>query len=198
MRVIKTTTISVLTIGLLAGSAVGVAAQDEEAAAEDPTGASYFTGQLDTEGGEVTAEPVETIVDGILEGRGVVIENEAIETSDPRVTGSLSRVLNANIHNVGEFEQVLFETNAWRIENDGGAWSGQGSALIHGAAGLADDERTDFDTVVLTGEGGYDGLTAYILADWTEDPPVIEGAVFPGEAPPFPEMASAMDAEPAE
>ena len=40
MRAIRTTTISILALGLLAGSAVGVAAQDEEAAA----GATSFTG----------------------------------------------------------------------------------------------------------------------------------------------------------
>ena len=40
MRTIKTTTISILAVGLLAGSAVGVAAQEE--AAEMPSGEESF------------------------------------------------------------------------------------------------------------------------------------------------------------
>ena len=45
MRAIKTTTISILAVGLLAGSAVGVAAQDEatdQATAVEFTGATSF------------------------------------------------------------------------------------------------------------------------------------------------------------
>ena len=41
MRTIKTTTISILAVGLLAGSAVGVAAQDEVA---DPMAPATFSG----------------------------------------------------------------------------------------------------------------------------------------------------------
>ena len=198
VRAINTSVISVLAIGLLAGSAVGVAAQDDESAAEEPTGASFFTGSLLTEGEDLVAEPVETVVDGVLEGRGLAIEGVIIETSDPRVSGSLSRVLNANIYKVGEFEDVLFETTAWRIENDGGSWSGQGSALVHGGAEISEDEATNLDTIVLTGEDGYEGLTAYVLADWTEDPVAVEGAVLVGEAPPPADAALLSESEAAE
>ena len=195
MKGLKPTFISILAIGLLAGSAVGVVAQEEEAAAEEQTGSSYFTGELNTDNGDATTEPEENVVDGVLQGRGVVIEGEAIETSDPRITGSLARALNANIHPIGEFEDVLHETTAWRIENDEGAWSGQGSALIHGGANI---DTTDFDTVVLAGEGAYDGLTAYILADWSEDPPAVEGAIFVGTAPPVPDALPGAESEAAE
>ena len=51
--------------------------------------------------------------------------------------------------------------------------------------------------VVLTGEGGYGGLTAHVMVDWTtgsEDTlPSVAGAVVPGEAPPFPEVRSATE-----
>jgi len=87
VRTTKTGVIAILAIGLLAGSTVGVTAQEEEAAAVQPTGSAYFTGTLIAEG-DVVAEPDENIVDGILEGRGWTVENEAIETSDARLTGS--------------------------------------------------------------------------------------------------------------
>lgn len=187
MKGLKTTIATVFAVGLLAGSAVGVAAQDEE-----PTGSTYFTGTIARDG-TLVSEPSETVVDGILEGRGIVFEGESIETTDARMTGTLSRALNGNVHKVGDFEELVLETAAWRIENEGGSWSGQGSALIHGGAEMSDDEATDLDTILLTGEGAYEGLTAYVIADWTEDPVVIEGAVVVGEAPPVPELPSASE-----
>ena len=197
MRAINTSVVSILAIGLLAGAAVGVAAQDEEAASEEPTGASFFTGQLIPDG-EVVAEPEENVVDGVLQGRGFVVEGDVFEVSDPRVSGSLSRALNASIQKVGDFEDIIFQSAAWRIENDDGAWSGQGTALVHVGAEIAQDESTDFDTVVLTGEGAYEGLTAYVHADWTEEPVAVEGAVFAGEAPPLAELQPAAESEAAE
>jgi hypothetical protein len=197
VRAIKTSIISILAIGLLAGSAVGVAAQEEEAAAEEPTGTAYFTGTLITEG-TVVVEPDENIVDGVLEVRGVVIEDEAIETSDPRMSGSLSRALNANVHKVSDFVDVVVEAATWRIENEHGSWSGQGGALIHGGGGIPRDEATNLDTILLTGEGAYEGLTAYVLADWTEDPVAVEGAVLVGELTPLPEALPASESEEAE
>ena len=61
-------------------------------------------------------------------------------------------------------------------------------AIVHVGAGISRDETTDFGTVLFTGEGGYEGLSAYLLGDWTEEPVAVEGAVFPGEMPPFPEF----------
>jgi len=92
----------------------------------------------------------------------------------------------------------VFEAAAWYIENVDGSWSGQGTALVHGGGGIPRDEATNLDTVVLTGAGAYEGLTAYVLADWTEDPVAVEGVVFPGEAPPFPETPTAAGSEAAE
>jgi hypothetical protein len=187
LKGLKTTIATALAVGLLAGSAVGVAAQDEE-----PAGSTYFTGTIARDG-NLVSEPSETIVDGILEGRGIVFEGESLEATDARMTGTLSRALNGNVHKVSDFEDVVLESAAWRIENEGGSWSGQGSALIHGGAEISDDDATDLDTILLTGEGIYEGLTAYVIADWTEDPVVIEGAVIVGEAPPVPELLSASE-----
>jgi hypothetical protein len=198
VRAIKTTVSSILVIGLLTGSAVGVTAQDEEAAAEAPSGASYFTGTLDTAEGNVVVEPDESIVDGVLEVRGVVVEDEAIETSDPRINGTLSRALNVNVHKLSDFEDVVVEIAAWRIENEDGSWSGEGGALIHDGAEIPQEDATNHDTIMLTGDGAYEGLTAYVLADWTEEPVAVEGAVFVGEMPPPPDWPSAEGSEESE
>jgi hypothetical protein len=70
---------------------------------------------------------------------------------------------------------------------------GEGTGLSRFREGLAEDERTDLDAILLTGEGGYEGLFAYMLveANIMEGPEAVEGAVFPGETPPFPKALTA-------
>jgi hypothetical protein len=44
----------------------------------------------------------------------------------------------------------------------------------------------DRDKVILSGDGAYEGLSAYLLIDWSSTPADFIGAIFPGEMPPFP------------
>ncbi len=143
-------------------------------------GSSYFTGEMTLEGMSLVAEPEDTVVDGVRQSRGALAEGAAIEASDPRVSGSLTMALNDDNHEVAQFR-----TLAWRIENDAGAWSGQGTELVHGDA----TGGSGTSTLVLTGEGAYEGHTLYLIMDASGEPPFsVEGAVFVGEAPPFPEV----------
>jgi hypothetical protein len=177
VRAIKT--ITILAIGLLAGSAVGAAAQDEEANTDAPVGPSYFTGQLVSD------------FDGKPYGSGVLFEGDAIEVSDPRVSGSLTRAGTANFHeDVGDSTVISFQADAWRIENDAGTWSGQGTGLLR--VGPDGPPSVETSTVVLTGEGGYEGHTLYLIVDWTAgDAAAVVGAVFVGDAPTAPELPPA-------
>jgi hypothetical protein len=179
VRAIKTTTISILIIGLLAGSAVGVAAHDE-ASPE----ATFVTGTVGAS--TVIGEPVVSVADGVEDVRGLVREGP-IEMSDPRLTGSLVRVLNYSFHPVSSDGALVIQTDLWRIENDRGSWSGPTTA-ISGVDDIPIDFTTDLESVVLTGEGDYDGLSAYLIADWTPETGAdIQGAIFAGEMPPTPE-----------
>ena len=112
----KTTTISILAIGLLAGSAVGVAAQDEEAAVE-PTTPVKVAGAIQG-GGDVIQPPTETVVDDVLEVRGFYLTGDALEMDDPRMTGSISVTFNADVHRVSDFEEIVLETVEQRIDTD--------------------------------------------------------------------------------
>lgn len=61
------------------------------------------------------------------------------------------------------------------------------STAIGGVDDIPSDFTIDLETVVLTGEGGYDGLSAYLVADWNpESGADIQGAIFAGEMPPVP------------
>ena len=85
MRAIKTTTISILALSLLAGSAVGVTAQDEE---EFPP-LVYFTEVTTGEPGRVV-EP--TVIEGELGWtmEGLELHDIPLEMGDPRISGNLS------------------------------------------------------------------------------------------------------------
>ena len=187
MQAVKTTTISILAVGLLAGSAVGVVAQEEEATTE-PTTPAKVSGTVGDEQPEILQEPTETVDDGMLEVRGVIWEGITVEFDDPRLTGTMTGILNEDVHKVSDFENVVLQAGQVRIDNDAGSWLGHGTAVIHAGAGMDDDEITDFDTWVFTGSGAYEGLTAYTLWDFTEDPTTVEGVIVAGEMPPFPEL----------
>ena len=185
MRAIRTSLISSLTLGLLASSVIGVAAQDEDA-----VDAAYFTGTI----GEstVVGEPTDGVVDGVLQIRGLEREGP-IESTDPRITGSLSRVIDLDAHPVGEFEEVAIFTVQHRIENDAGSWAGTSIGVGHAGPGVSEEEALDFDTVLLSGDGAYEGLSAFLFADFAPEVGAdIKGVIFPGE---MPEPAVAAPAE---
>jgi len=187
VRAIKTSVISILAIGLLAGSAVGVVAQDEEAAAEPSTPAKV-AGTIDSEAGDLVQEPTDTVVDGVLEVRGGVAEGDRFEMDDPRLTGAVTLAFNLDVHKPSDFVDIMPAALALRIENEAGSWSGQGTGVFHGGGTIPQEEVFNLDTWLLTGAGAYEGLSAILIVDPTEDPPTVEGVIFAGEMPPFPEL----------
>ncbi len=168
MRAIKTTTISILALGLLAGSAVGVAAQDEVTTAA--VEGTFSVGEC-TEAGDWSEC---TFV---------------IEASDERLSGD------GFLRNAGAVFQgfdfggegvIVIANSSVRVEDADGAWSGGGPlfALPTSEAGAL---GTDQPTWVLTGEGGYDGLTALLRADLGPEAD-FGGVIFEGDlqaAPPL-------------
>ena len=136
MRTCKTTTISILALGLLAGSAVGVAAQG-----------ALVTGSI-TE--PDMCEPAPDGADTCSGGR--------FEFDDPRLTGDYETTTTLTFGSGAEFIDGFIETGDLRVTNDGGAWSGR----LLWAFATAEEPVFAGSHWVLTGEGGYDGLTAYV------------------------------------
>ena len=174
MRAIKTTTISILALGLLAGSTVGVAAQDEPSVE-----ATEVTGSV-TEGERIVLPPPVETPDGILMGEGVVLV-QTWDTSDPRLTGDGTYTVNTR--SVPDCCSIVSE--AYELTNDGGSWVGDGRAYSTESGG-----RSGF--VALSGRDGYEGLTAYVVTElgdgnfWD-----LEGIIFPSEMPEVPEPYAA-------
>ena len=175
LKPILTTAIA---IGLLAGSAVGVAAQETET--EAPT---EFTATWDSNFGPPGVRPNVPEGSDPVRGRGYANHPRIIETAgDPRFEGEVTLVVNHDTYSSDGALRVFHR--AFSVENDEGTWRG----VPHPSLQFSDAEASGA-TQLFIGEGGYTG--SYALVDihndlagqvWT-----LRGVIFEGEPPPAPE-----------
>jgi hypothetical protein len=180
VRAIKTTTISILAVGLLAGSTVGAAAQDEEAA----DGATSFTG-TSIERDYLLDPPPVTTPDGMDVGTEWVILLKW-STSDPRLTGEATATTNWVIDGSDDGFTYL-GAHTYELSNDGGSWLGSGTHLASSELGVTGN-------AVLVGQDGYDGLTAYVIfvdSETVSGVNEMSGTIIPIAMPEAPEPYSA-------
>lgn len=178
-----TTTIA---IGLLAGSAIGVTAQGETASDTDLGPAILVTGEI---------IPSPTCADATFEddgavrrGRGASCTPQTWVTSDPRLDGQTAALWNVDIYNVGSGSASV-ATYGYRVRNEAGGWACRSTIL--------DRDVGEFpasfvgETALCVGDGGYDGLSAILVIDGPDGFNSIVGLIFPGDAPPPPELPAA-------
>jgi len=162
MRAIRTTTVSILTIGLLAGSAVGVAAQDEEAA--DPMAPAFFGVEYVESDVEFVDGRYEEVAPGLERFDGEIVRGQLVEAEDPRASGEWSMVENIGVAfseaPAGSRSVADVRARSVRLENEAGAWEGTGWG-----ASNAPESPTGARAVVimnvLDGTGAYEGLTLF-------------------------------------
>lgn len=168
MRKIRTTTIAILAVGLLAGSTIGVAAQDEPS----------------IEVAQVTGRAVQT---GELEGEdfGFLL---TWTTSDPRLSGAVTRTVNFIWDPNSD---TVIDSHTYELANDGGSWLGDGNGYTFDAFG---DARS-VQSVALSGRGGHEGLSAFVVLETASDAagPIwdIEGVIISTGLPEVPERYAA-------
>jgi hypothetical protein len=170
---LKTTTISILTLGLLAGSTLGAAAQDEPSMdGAAVTGTASWLRELSA-GTESSADGIVAVED--------VVHVHSWTASDPRLGGDLTYTGNWLFD---EDEGNSIQSGTYELTNDGGRWLGEATAYSSDALGA------DLDVVVFTGREAYEGLTAYVVIDWSSDDVSGEnfkGVIFPSAMPEVPE-----------
>jgi hypothetical protein len=113
MRAVKATVISMLTIGLLAGSAVGVAAQDE---------ASMEAAEVTVQGvhvDKIAVPDTVTTPDGVLVGEDFVFSH-IWDASDPRLDGEVTHTVNGRFH---PDSGTAVDAGTYEPTNDDGSWS---------------------------------------------------------------------------
>lgn len=175
MHNVRTTIISILALGLLAGSTIGVAAQSAEGGAE----VASFSGTISFV--DVARESTDTdLGNGFTEYRDFAILN-SYESSDPRFTGVASVVID-QVMVPDRFETTGQRAMTYLVTNDGGSWLGEARAF---GSTATDIDPATFITFV--GRDGYEGLTAYAQIDPTQDPATISGVIFPVAMPEMPE-----------
>jgi len=177
VRAIKTSIISILAIGLLAGSAVGVAAQEEAAEFATPL---YYTW---------TAGEAASVVEGAFdesgdELRGQVQKGIPVEASDPRLSGLVTTAINGNAEN-GTDSTGLLESRSYRVVLDDGAFTGSGTFVVAGD-GVAPPAIVR-EVMVLTGEGAYEGMALFVTGDYREGSSG-EAVMFRVAVPPVPDV----------
>lgn len=154
-----------LAIGLAAGSSLGVAAQDNAA---DPMAPARFTATV----GE--SDEMDT--------------HAPLEATDARASGQLTLDFEEHVILGDTPDWVMLEVLAFRIDNDGGAWSGSG-------LGMFGDERLGFPPVsaaTLLGDGDYEGLTMLLYPDGTDYGEPYWGIIVPtADIPEPPTLAPA-------
>jgi hypothetical protein len=110
---------------------------------------------------------------GTVRERGTHVEL-AFSSSDPRLSGDVTYL--ANLDKFGDGSSVHTET--YEVVNDDGRWFGTSQGME--VPGLVWG-----DSVLLRGEGGYEGLSALLWIDGMRNE--ISAVIFPGEMPPLPE-----------
>jgi hypothetical protein len=177
---IRTTTISILAAGLLAGTTVGVTAQDEGSERVTTSFTGRFTSQEDVISHGTSTGPGD---DGLELTTGIVVLGSMV-SSDPRLTGTvtsaLTYLIDTNAINDDHAANIL-ATGTYELTNDEGSWLGEATNFGNIDLGV------NYQTIIFEGRGGYEGLTAYAVVDWWGFAGEYVGTVFPAPMPEIPE-----------
>ena len=176
MGVLRLLAIAAVALVLMLGMAVSVTAREDALA--DPMAPAFVTGSISA--GTVTAV-TPGYVEGVEETRGAGAIGLAVVSSDPRLAGTFDSLGNWDGYCTSACPgKGIFQVRSAVIEIRGqtGSWRGPTTALA--------SEEIDIDTMLLTGEGAYEGLNAYLVVDWSGEPAVFQGAIFPSAMLPTP------------
>jgi hypothetical protein len=167
--------------GMLGSSAVSVAAQEPESEVRTSVYSSGIAGDVPEtiQGSQLQAE------DGHFQLRGLELIDIPVRFSDDRLTGLLTIASNGAGRNFTDGHARL-EPRTYRIDNAGGAWTGEGERIL---ATSVREQRPliNHESMVLFGDGKYEGLVAYVFIELANGAPELEAVVLEIEMAPLPE-----------
>jgi hypothetical protein len=156
---------------LVAGSVAGCAGLDPEFSRGEPSDylpAVHVTGKMVGRDSPDAEGPLEAL---------------RWEASDPRLSGEVTRLWGKGVgfgEPTGGVATAGVTTAAYVVVNADGRWAGTATELD------VSNPRFNTATIVLTGEGGHEGWTAYLVTAVANDQQTFTGLLFPGTMPPFP------------
>jgi hypothetical protein len=184
---IKSTLIAATSLALLVGSMLSVAAQEQES---DGQSVAYATGTAGDP--QAVVEPTQQRTsDGQIQIRGLQLDDIPVQFSDPRLSGLLTISSNGAGRDFADGHARL-EPRSYRIATDGGAWSGSGERIL-----VLSVQRPrpliNHESMVLLGEGRYEGLVAYVFIELANEEPELEAVILDIEMAPLPDPITAME-----
>jgi hypothetical protein len=196
----RTPLVAVIAIGLLAGSAVGVAGQEADETTSEPPVEVTGTVRLDASGCSREGLGGEATTTTPMRQRFTC--RTTTEMSDPRLAGAVTviyenwlydgtglPVFEGCAEDPGCEEPSLFlESGALSIENADGTWRGR--PTLNPFVGFPGSDEPATQLMLLDGEDGYEGLVALLEFTGTS-PASVHGFIIDGGFPPDPENASA-------
>jgi hypothetical protein len=155
-------------VGMLGGSSLAVMAQE---------GPQPVVVTMSIVPGDDVGHTTWDVAEGRVERRGTVRAPTIASTSDPRLDGDMTASIDEDQYAGPDGpESFVLGTSTIRIENPDGAWQGSGVAFSGGGRGGS-------STIVLVGEGAFDGLYAVLdVTDWGD----VKGVIFPAPPPAVP------------
>ena len=132
------------------------------------------------ERGEAEIDGLEEVTDSVYIGSMV--------SSDPRLTGTYTSTDNyivdttEMLDDFSNFNVVV--ASSWELTNDGGSW------LVDVTSFGNIEAAVNAGWLEFVGQGGYEGLTAYSVADWLDSPQFV-GTIVTRPIPEVPEPYAA-------
>ena len=126
------------------------------------------------------------VMDGdVRRSRNVECNPQAWTSSDSRLTGRVARRWNDDVYQTDE-GSISVSMGAAFLRNEGGGWVCSDSSLLRGFG--KSSEAVTGTTFTCIGDGGYEGLSAILVSEYTVGfAEEFVGLIFSGDFPPLPE-----------
>ena len=177
MRALRSSLTGTLVLALAATWSAVVAAQSKGADVLTGTSATWVT-YVDQ---SCSVEEVQPVEDGAIQRIRGARTICAVRFDDPRVSGTVTTTGNYDCH----AQAGCVTWGQQEIVGPDGGWSGSFNGVI-------DPDFTERAFAVLSGTGGYAGLTFIVHAVGPlNETPTVVGLIYEGGPPPIPEAAPA-------
>jgi hypothetical protein len=165
----------------MVGSMVSATAQETE---PDVQSVTYATGTAGDP--QAVVEPtLRRMSDGQFQIRGLRLDDIPVQFTDSRLSGLLTISSNGAGRDFVNGHARL-EPRTYRIDNDGGAWAGSGERILALSA-YQPRPLINHESMILLGDGEYQGLSAYVFIELAGERPELEAVILDVEMAPSPD-----------